>query len=194
MDEGPEWYESVDLKQPYSRGDLQDLKYLNTLVKNARKDAADGKDLTQAFRKISQRLQQMEFYTSLSPILIIKSGLLDDEGLRIIFENRVRGIDFPFYLRADADILYRKWISGEIDPHLFRGIVTKKGTAKEDKAFKSHSLQPDFPGKVSCNYVGAGNLVTGQWWPLQMAAKRSGAHGEVEAGIHGQVSRSPLTK
>ena len=163
-------------------------------MKNAKKDAADGKDLTQAFRKISQRLQQMEFYTSLSPILIIKSGLLDDEGLRIIFKNRVRGIEFPFYLHADADILYRKWMSEEINPHLFRGIMTKKGTAKEDKAFKSHSLQPDFPGKVSYNYVGAENLVTGQWWPLQIAAKRSGAHSEVEAGIHGQISRSPLTK
>lgn len=192
MKQGPDWYEAVDMKQSFARGDLQDLKYLNTLVNNTIKDAADGNDLTLAFSKISQRLQQMEFFTSLSPILIKKSGVLDDGGFSVIFENRLPGINFPFYLRADADILYRKWMSGQIDPHLFRGIVTKKGTAKEDKGFKSHSIQPDFPGKVSCNYVGAGNLVSGQWWPLQMCSKRDGAHGEIEAGIHGQVGRSPL--
>ena len=193
MKQGPEWYDAVDSKQNFARGDLQDLKYFNTLVKNAIKDATDGNDLSVAFTKISQRLQGMEFFTSLSHILIKKSGLLDDGGFKVIFENRVSGINFPFYLRADADILYRKWMSGQIDPHLFRGIVTKKGTAKDKKEFKSHSIQPDFPGSVSCNYIGVGNLVSGQWWPLQICSKRDGAHGEIEAGIHGQVGRSPLT-
>lgn len=191
MDEGSEWYNNVDLKQVYSRRDLQDLKYLYTLIKNARKDAADGKDMVQVFERIRQRLQQMEFYTSLSQILIKKSGLLDDGGLRVIFENQVPSIVFPHDIRSDADILFRKWMGGQIDPHLFRGIITKSGTAKGDKGFKSHSIDPDFPGKVSCNYVGAGNLVSGQWWPLQMCAKRDGAHGEIEAGIHGQVGHSP---
>ena len=193
MKQGPDWYAEVDTKQTFARGDLQDLKYLNTLVKNAIKDAADGNDLSLAFHKISQRLQAMEFFTCLSQILVKKSGLLDDGGFDIIFENRAANIDFPFYVRADADILYRKWMSKQIDPHLFRGIVTKKGTGKEDKGFKSHSIEPTFPGKVSCNYVGAGNLVNGQWWPLQMCSKRDGAHGEIEAGIHGQVGRSSLT-
>ena len=191
MDEGPEWYDTMDMKQPFSRGDLQDLKYLYTLLRNARKDAAEGTDMMQAFEKIRQRIQQMEFYTSLSPILVKKSGLLDDGGLRVIFENQARGIEFPADIRADADILFRKWMGGQIDPHLFRGIVTKSGTAKGDKGFKSHSIDPDFPGKISCNYVGDGNLVSGQWWPLQMCAKRDGAHGEIEAGIHGQVGHSP---
>ena len=188
MDEGPEWYDTVDSKQTYSRGDLQDLKYLNTLMNNARKDAADGKDLTHSLGKIRQRLQQMEFYTSLSPILVKKSSLLDDGGLRVLFENSIENVNIPFDIRADADILFRKWMSGQIDPHLFRGIETKSGTGKEDRRFKSHSIEQDFAGKVSCNYVGAGNLVNGQWWPLQICAKRDGAHGEIEAGIHGQVS------
>lgn len=143
--------------------------------------------MTLAFEAVRQRLQQMEFYTSLSPIIIKKSGLLDHGGLRLIFENQVQGVDFPHDIRADADLLFRKWMGGQIDPHLFRGIVTKSGTAKADRGFKSHSIQPDYPGRVSCNYVGAGNLVNGQWWPLQMCAKRDGAHGEIEAGIHGQV-------
>lgn len=187
MDQGPEWYDTVDSKQHYSRGDLQDLKYLFTLLNNAKKDAADGKDLMQIFSKIRQRIQQMEFYTSLSQILVKKSDLLVEAGFPSILENRVQGVDFPYDIRADADILFRKWMSGQIDPHLFRGIVTKTGTAKEERAFKSHSIQQDFAGRVSCNYVGVGNLVNGQWWPLQMCAKRDGAHGEIEAGIHGQV-------
>ena len=186
-DQGPEWYDTVDPKQPFSRGDLQDLKHLFTLMNNARKDAADGADLTDALAKIRQRLQQMEFHTSLSSILVKKSGLLDDGGLPYIFENRVQGVIFPDDIRADADILFRKWMGGHIDPHLFRGIVTKSGTAKEGKGFKSHSIEQNFPGKISCNYIGAGNLVNGQWWPLQLCAKRDGAHGEAEAGIHGQV-------
>ena len=185
--QGVEWYDKVDAKQPYARGDLQDLKYLLTLVKNASKDASIGKDTTQSMSNIRQRLQQMEFYPSLSPILIKKSGLLDDEGLPLIFQNRAQGVHFPTDIVADADILYRKWMSGQIDPHLFRGIVTKTGTGKEERGFKSHSIDKEFPGRITCNYVGAGNLVNGQWWPLQLCAKRDGAHGEVEKGIHGQV-------
>lgn len=129
----------------------------------------------------------MEFLSSLSQVLVQKSGLLNDDGLRLIIEDRVQGISFPADIRGDADMLYRKWMAGIIDPNLYRGIATKTGTGKEERAFKSHSIAQNYPGKVSCNYVGAGNLVIGQWWPLQMCAKRDGAHGEVEAGIHGQV-------
>ena len=187
MEQGPEWYGSVDPRQQYKRGDLQDLRYLLTLVKNAIRDAASGRNMTQSLSKIRQRIQQTEFFSSLSFILVKNSGLLDDEGLPMIFENRARGVYFPSDIRADADMLYRKWMSGQIDPHLFRGIVTKTGTAKGERGFKSHSIDPDFAGKVSSNYVGAGNLINGQWWPLQLCAKRDGAHGESEAGIHGEV-------
>ena len=185
--EGADWYDTVDEKQPYARGDLQDLKYLVTLVKNAIKDATNSKDTTESLKKIRQRVQQVEFHHSLSPILAKKSGQLDDEGLPLIFQNRAQGVSFPSDIRADADILYRKWMSGQIDPHLFRGIITKSGTGKEERGFKSHSIEKEFAGRISCNYVGAGNLVNGQWWPLQLCAKRDGAHGEVEKGIHGQV-------
>ena len=191
MDHGPDWYDSVDPKQTYLRAELQNLKYLYTLVNNVKKAVADNDNVALAFANVRQCLQQMEFNTSLSPILVKKSGLLDHGGLRLIFENQVQGVDFPHDIRADADLLYRKWIRGYIDPHLFRGIITKSGTAKKDRGFKSHSIQSDYPGRVSCNYHGAGDLVNGQWWPLQMCAKRDGAHGEVEAGIHGQVGHSP---
>lgn len=187
MSEGPDWYNNVDPKQRYSRGDLQDLKYLNTLLNNASRDAGNGMDMKPGLDRIRQRIQQMEFYTSLSRVLVKKSGLLGDEGLRLVFENRVQNLSFSSDIRADAKILFQKWMAGLVDPHLFRGIVTKTGTGKEERMFKSHSIAQDYVGRVSCNYVGPGNLVVGQWWPLQMCAKRDGAHGEVEAGIHGQV-------
>lgn len=187
MEQGPEWYNTINLKERYPRGDLQDLKYLFTLINNVQQDARTGKDVTQILNNIRQRLGQMEFLPSLSLVLVKKSGLLHHQGLSLIFENRVQGVLFPSDIRADADILFRKWMSGQIDPHLLRGIVTTIRTAKEGKTYKSHSLDKDFAGKVSCNYVGAGNLVNGQWWPLQLCAMRDGAHGEVEAGIHGQV-------
>ena len=180
----------VDCKERYSRGDLQDLKYLFTLVSNVKNDATMSKAVTEGFSRIRQRLQAMEFFSFLSLTLVKKSGLLEDEGLPLIFENRVRGVRFPSDIRADADILFRKWMSGQIDPHLLRGIMTKAGTGKGAKVHKSHSIEKDFGGRVSCNYVGAGNLVNGQWWALQLCAIRDGAHGEVEAGIHGQVWHS----
>lgn len=187
MKQGPDWYNTINPKERVPRGDLQDLKYLLTLIDNMQQDAKTGKDVTQMLNNIRQRLRQMEFLPSLSLVLVKKSGLLHHGGLPLIFENRVQGVLFPSDIRADADILFRKWMSGQIDPHLLRGIVTTVRTAKEGKASKSHSRDKDFTGKVSCNYVGAGNLVNGQWWPLQLCAMRDGAHGEVEAGIHGRV-------
>ena len=190
MKQGPQWYNSVNSKERYSRGDLQNLKYLFTLVSNVKNDATMSEDVTEGFSRIRQRLQAMEFFPFLSMILIKKSGLLDHDGLPLIFENRAQGVRFPSDIRADADILFRKWMSGEIDPHLLRGIITKTGTAKGGKVHKSHGMEKGFAGKVSCNYVGAGNLVNGQWWALQLCAIRDGAHGEVEAGIHGHVWHS----
>ena len=188
--QGPQWYNTVSSKERLSRGDLQNLKYLFTLVSNVKNDVTMDKDVTEGFSRIRQRLQAMEFFPFLSLMLIKKSGLLDDKGLPLIFENRARGVRFPSDIRADADILFRKWMSGQIDPHLLRGIMTKAGTGKGEKVRKSHGMEKDFAGRVSCNYVGAGNLVNGQWWALQLCAIRDGAHGEVEAGIHGQACHS----
>ena len=193
MEEGPDWYANVDPRQQPARKDLHDLTFFFTLVANLKSDAEDPeKNTTTAMTNVRERLQHMEFFITLSHITVKKSGLLGHEGLPKIIEDRVPGVHFPVYIRSDADLLYRKWMSGQIDPHLLRGIVTKKGTGKEERTFKSYSIDPTFPGKVSCNYAGAGNLVVGQWWPLQLCAKRDGAHGEIEAGIHGQVCHSHM--
>ena len=49
-------------------------------------------------------------------MLVKKSGLLDNEGLPYIFENRIKGVIFPDDIRADADIFFRKWMGGYMDP------------------------------------------------------------------------------
>lgn len=193
IENGPDWYATVDMRQNFSRGGLQDLKHLYTLLTYAINDAKAGRSMTSAFNHISLKLQEMEFYPSLSPILVMKSRLLDENGFRAIFENRVQGFQFPYYLRADAEILSHKWTRGQIDPHLYRGLTTKSGKGQKDQDFTAHVLDKTFEEKVSCNYVGAGDLVNGQWWPLQICALRDGAHGAHEAGIHGHVSCSTLT-
>ena len=35
MDESPDWYDAIDLKQTFSAGDIQDLEYLYALMSNA---------------------------------------------------------------------------------------------------------------------------------------------------------------
>ena len=126
----------------------------------------------------------MEFYDFLSGVLISKSRILEDEGLPAIFDGPP-GV-YPWDIRADSQMLYQKWAIGQLDPHLFRGIEDKKITKSDGKIVKSRRFASGYD-KKSPNYVGEGNLVNGMWWPLQFCAMRDGAHGETEAGIHGQV-------
>lgn len=47
-----------------------------------------------------------------------------------------------------------------------------------------NSIDPAF--KVSPKYYGNGDLMNGQWWPLEICALRDGAHGQTQAGISGE--------
>ena len=51
MNEGPDWYDTADSKATHSRGDLQELVFFYTLVKNAIKDAAERKDDRQCLER-----------------------------------------------------------------------------------------------------------------------------------------------
>ncbi|KAI9677144.1 MAG: hypothetical protein M1829_002718 [Trizodia sp. TS-e1964] len=182
------WYDSIDMKQKYSRSDLYTVSHIITLINKAEVKMAQSGNAEQQIQDIRRRLHQMEFYDFLSGVLVKKSRVLDDgEGLPCLFEP---GSNFPWDIRADALALYLRWIRGILDPHLLRGVQTEQLSIKSSgKSRKSHKLIPDYPGIVSCNVVGHNNLVNGQWWPLQLCAKRDGAHGEIEAGIHGQVGK-----
>ena len=176
------------MKQKYNRSDLQNLKFITSLIRDCESAAQAGDELRPLFSRLRQKLHQLEFYDFLSDILIKTSKLLEAGGLPSIFDN-IGGVNYPWDLRADSEALHQKWLAGVIDPHLLRGIDTKEVRGTSGKPVKTRSLQKDYPRKVSCNYIGQGKLQNGQWWPLQICAMRDGAHGEIEAGIHGQPSK-----
>lgn len=178
-----EWYERIDMKQKFARSDLESLKYLKSLIRNCEERTREGdaskeghSELQSTFVKLRRRLHQMEFYDFLSGVLVKRSKLLEDGGLPSIF-NGSNAVQYPWDIRADSLSLYHRWLAGVIDPHLLRGIETKSNRAANGKETKSRCLQKDYENRVSCNYIGAGHLQNGQWWPLQICALRDGAHG-----------------
>ena len=164
------------------------MQRLMLQMRDCEAKAAKGEDLEEMFATIRQWLHQMEFWNFLTLALIKKSKLLDDKGLPTIFEMSA-GVDYPWDIQVDSLALYQKWLAGRIDPHLLIGITSSQKKNNNGKSVKSRSLDPNYQHRVSCNYVGEGNLQNGQWWPLQICAMRDGAHGEIEAGIHGQKSK-----
>ncbi|KAL9595572.1 MAG: hypothetical protein Q9219_006368 [cf. Caloplaca sp. 3 TL-2023] len=180
-----DWYYSVNLRQAYKRSDLIALTYTVDLIRKCCEAMRDGHRTEAAFSDLRHRLHQMEFFGFISEVLIVKSKVLEDHGLPGIFDTKA----FPWDLRADALMMFLKWCDRRWDPDLLRGIVTKKGITSKEKSVNTRSLDPDYPGRVSPNYVGAGGLVNGQWWPLQICALRDGAHGTIEGGIHGQAKK-----
>ena len=184
-----DWYEKVNTKQKINRGDLESLKALKSrFIPKCEASAQTGENLDGRFALLRQQLQRMQFWDFVSDVLVKRSGLLDEGGLTAIFEGN-KGVDYPWDIRADSQSLYQKWLRGIFDPDLLRGIEYKERKHANGKVVKAHLLQREYKDKVSSNYVGEGDLHNGQWWPMQLCAVRDGAHGEIEAGIHGQPGK-----
>ncbi|KAI9785977.1 MAG: hypothetical protein M1839_008243 [Geoglossum umbratile] len=186
------FYDNVDMKAKYNRSDLATVANINSLINRCQKTAerygeADPRD----FASIRKRLHQMEFYDFLIPVIVKKSKVLDDDtGLPQIFYDP-KEICFPWDIKVDALSLYLRWLKGVLDPHLLRGIETeRRGTTTKHTG---HKLSKGYLGTVSCNVWGENNLQNGQWWPLQICAKRDGGHGEIEGGIHGQAEKGAFS-
>lgn len=169
--------------QRYSRGDIVDLKYVLTLICLIENAIAAGNDITKLLNKLRERLHQVEFNGNLCFQLVQDSKLLGDQGLPKIFDTTTQ---FPYDLADDSLVLYQRWSKGLFDAHLLHGIELKNRVQLDDKSFRSRNLEKDYAFKVSAHYIGAGDLVNGQWWPLQICLIRDGVHGEVEAGICGE--------
>ncbi|KFX98086.1 hypothetical protein O988_04539 [Pseudogymnoascus sp. VKM F-3808] len=182
-----EWYEKINMREKYSRGDLQSVAYIRTLCQSyiGARDSSEREKITTELRT---KLHEMEFFRCISGIIIKKSRILEDDGLPRIFDNQ-DGVEFPLDLCADAKALYLRWIVGDLDSHLLRGITTEKGQLESGMKRTSHKLDKKYPLKKSANVVGDNCLVNGQWWPNRICALRDGAHGEQEAGIHGQIGK-----
>ena len=181
---GPDYYTSRGIPQPYTRSDLQDLKYLRELI--AGRQTTSNRGMSTLYSTMRDRLADMAFYDNVSDNLIRASKLLDDGGLPDIFNGR--GGAYPHDLVSDALAQYKKWAAGNYDPDLFRGIVYKDFTPAGTgaKSNKARSLEEGYAFKISSSYVGAGGLTNGQWWPMQICLVRDGAHGTLEGGISGE--------
>jgi hypothetical protein len=151
-----------------------------------------GKDPRSYFSKLRIRIHDMEFYRFLDGALIKKSKILEPQGLRQLIDGPDSRI-FPYDIRDDADVLYQRWMSGDIDCHLLRGINTERKTASSGKSRTSDKLDKFYEGRKSANEVGSNGLINGQWWPTRMAVLRDGGHGALEAGIHGQTEKGAFS-
>ena len=182
--------QNINNRAQVNRGNLQTLRYFHTLIEQTIK--VKPQDLEQHFAKMRGNLHQLEFYDFLSDNrtaenLIEQSWLLENDALPLVSEDKIPNLRIPIDIRLDCQALYCKWSSGNYDPHLLRGITTKQGSNKDGRNFRHHVLDKDYKFTVPCSYFGSGQLVIGQWWPLQICAARDGAHGEMEGGIHGKT-------
>jgi hypothetical protein len=190
-----DWYENINMNEKWSRSDLQTVMYAMEVIKNSVVSMQDGDESQtdkSVFDLLRKEIHGMEFYPFLSAIIIKKSKILQPEGLPRIFDND-EDVTFPWDIQADARALYQRWVVGDIDSHLLRGIDTTKGKLKSGMKRISHTLIENYEFKRSANCVGENGLVNGQWWPSRLCALRDGAHGEHEAGIHGMTGRGAFS-
>ena len=124
--------------------------------------------------------------------LLRQMRILDNkDGLPQLFDKAfANDIDWPWWLKADAEELYNKWCTGEFETDLYRGIersfANKKGKGKgkadsssADSLMKGHERFKLMDPKQHGN----GLLLNGAWWPSQLTALRDGGHGATQGGI-----------
>jgi hypothetical protein len=178
-----DWYSNTNMNEKYARGDLQTVAHVNIIIKNCIEAFNTDGDTGRWQAELRKKLHEMEFYEFLSGVVVRKSRVLEPEGLCQIIDGPERD-HFDFDIRADAEVLYRRWMLGDLDSSLLRGVTTTKGVLQNGTKRTSHKLEKDWARK-SANVIGANGIVNGQWWPLRLCALRDGVHGEHEAGIHG---------
>lgn len=91
----------------------------------------------------------------------------------------------PWDIKLDAQEVINKWSAGDFSDDPERGL--------KKTATGSRTKDPNYTLYRDCNVKGHNGLVVGQWWPLQICAARDGAHGEMEAGIHGSKDKGVLS-
>ena len=184
-----EWHLSTNVQnQKFNRGGLQTIRYFKCLIMKCVNAIMNEGDTERHFSELRKKLHEMEFYPFQSGVLVKKSKVLKSDGLLQIFDGPNKHV-FPWDLVADAEALWMRLMSGDPDCHLMRGIEITKGVLESGKKRTSYKLKKSYTQKKSANAVGVNNLTNGQWWPYRICALRDGAHGEQEAGIHGQTGK-----
>ena len=133
---------------------------------------------SEVFQKIRDFIHEIEYSSHLDGEGIKASGILGEEGLPVIIHNDMHGVKFPYDIILDASALYQRWIAGDIEADVYRGMTLSSKSSLYVK-------EPNYPFSVKCDYHGAGDLVIGQWFATHLSAKIFGAHGNPDSGIHG---------
>lgn len=181
----PEWYSNAsppkNLNQATRTTHRSILDQFNKLKSSIKECVEQPENRKAALKKVTELLHALEFTKIPHEYILFKYKTLHPgQGLKRIADFQDSGYKFPWYLRADAQELYNKWLSKQWDPDMFRGIKNMvKGVTKG----KGQSI--DERHKLDWRFFGEGNFVAGQWWATQLCAVRDGAHGSAQAGIAG---------
>ncbi|KAL9577685.1 MAG: hypothetical protein Q9212_006208 [Teloschistes hypoglaucus] len=160
------------------------------LVDRCLQAAAQGGDVPKLLEELREELHTLEHsYVMIEPEILTNSRILE-HAFPTIFANPI----FTWDIRSDARVLYNRYAQGEADPHLLRGIDTRKPRDEENKRSRTtHTIDKQYPYRANAAIVGAGNLQNGQWWPYQICALRDGAHGARVDGIFGVSGQGALS-
>lgn len=170
-----------------SRWDLDNLKALRShhqavIIANAPFDPG----MPNKISRVYQQIHKMGLLSFINAGYINEAKVLDVIQAIATSNHPDSPFRYAWFIRADAQALLHRWSRNDYDPYLLRGINANATETSDGKKNRTYSTDKDYFFHTPCNYFGAGNLQNGQWFPLQICAKRDGAHGEVEAGIHGQ--------
>ena len=186
-----EWYLNINTKEKFPRGDKATLDHAKQLITNCIDATKNNGDSKKCFSELRSKIHEMELYKFVTPILVKKSKVLEPEGLLQVFDGPDKNI-FPWDIAADAEALWLRWMSGDLDGFLLRGIVTTKTVNEEGSKKTAYSIQKEWK-KKSANVSGPNGLINGQWWPSRICALRDGAHGAIEGGISGQADKGAFS-
>jgi hypothetical protein len=189
----PDWYKQLP-KPKGDRARQSDAEIaISRLKAHISRVMAEKSALAKEGREIAERLHALLFLP-VDAKLLRQTRILDNkDGLPQLFDSAfTNGIDWPYYLRADAEELYNKWYTGEFETDLYRGLIrglaTKKGKGKAkveasvaDRLANGHQRFRLMDPKQHGN----GLLLNGAWFPSQLAALRDGGHGSSQGGITG---------
>ncbi|KAM0694380.1 hypothetical protein Q7P36_004735 [Cladosporium allicinum] len=195
--EPPAWYKQLpkpkgDRARNQSDAEVAILR-LKTSINRVKLAQNSALALVKEVDEIAERLHTLIFLPVDGKLLRQTRMLDNNDGLPPLFDSAfTNNIDWPFYLKADAEELYNKWYTGEFETDLYRGITrglpTKKGKGK-GKADTSVAdrLAEDYQRfrLMDPKQHGNGLLLNGAWFPSQLVALRDGGHGSSQGGITG---------
>jgi hypothetical protein len=128
-------------------------------------------------------IHQLEFEPVLNEWVVRKAGALDfGKGLARLATTRVQYtstgffFEFPWDVRSDAEDLFQRWSIKKFNLKLEAGLLIKPDRNR------TMIVDPATPTR-DCRYYGEGDFKNGAWFFFFAAARRDGAHGNVQGGI-----------